>query len=197
MVNWWNALSSPNQTLYGIAICISVPFIWQLAASLIGLAGGGDADGDLDGSDTDGTDAVETVLAFKLLSLRALLTFLTLFFWAAALYLERGLPVSRVFGSAALWGLGGMVSVAFLLHILPKLASSGTRNLDTALGSESSVYLDIPENGTGEIRVVVSGSVCYIKARSCDGGAIKAGTPVIARSRIGQTTLVVEPLSQS
>ncbi len=203
MTNWWQSLSGLNQTLYGIAVCISVPFIWQLAASLLGLAQGGDldasdadvgADGDVS-TDGDVGDSVATVLAFKLLSVRALLTFFVLFFWASALYLERGLPLSSVFGIALLWGLGGMASVALLLHLLPKLAHTGTRDLETALGTEATVYIDIPADGTGEVRVVVSGSVSYIKARTLHGGAVKAGTPVAVRKRIGQTMLVVEPLS--
>ena len=193
MLDWWSQLSQLNQTLYGIAACISVPFIWQLIASVIGLSG----DVDSDGMDTDGTDAVETVLAFKLLSMRALLTFFTLFFWAAALYVERGGATSRVFGISALWGLAGMSAVAGLLHVLPKLAHSGTRDLESALNAEALVYLDIPANGIGEIRVAVSGSVCHVKARSIGGAAIPAGTPVMVCSRYGQTILVVKPLSKS
>lgn len=197
MTTWWNALSPLNQTLYGIAVCISVPFIWQLAASLVGLSHDGDLDGaggDA-GADGDAGDAVATVLAFKLLSMRALLTFFTLFFWAAALYLEQGLTLPDVFGTALLWGLGGMALVALLLHLLPKLAHSGTRNLDSAVGTEATVYVDIPAHGTGEVRVVASGSVSYVKARSRTGEALNAGTPVTVCDRIGQTILVVEPLS--
>jgi hypothetical protein len=193
MLDWWNHLSSLNMTLYGVAACISVPFVWQLIASLIGLA----HDVDTDGVDTAGADAVETVLAFKLLSVRALLTFFTLFFWAAALYLERGLAIPRVLGIAALWGLAGMSAVAILLHVLPRLAHAGTRDLDSAVGAEASVYLDIPANGTGEVRVVVSGSVSYVKARSSSGAAIPSGTPVTVSSRIGQNLLVVTPLSKT
>ena len=144
MTDWWQSLSGLNQTLYGLAICVSVPFVWQ---------------------------------------------------FAAALYLERGLPLPRVFGSAVVWGLGGMSSVALLLHLLPRLAHSGTRDLDSALGSEATVYIDIPSGGTGEVRVLVSGSVGYVKARAIDGRAIPAGTPVAVRRRIGQTLLVVEPVT--
>jgi membrane protein implicated in regulation of membrane protease activity len=129
--------------------------------------------------------------------MRALLTFFTLFFWAAALYVERGGATSRVFGISALWGLAGMSAVAGLLHVLPKLAHSGTRDLESALNAEALVYLDIPANGIGEIRVAVSGSVCHIKARSVGGAAIPAGTPVTVCSRYGQTILVVKPISKS
>jgi membrane protein implicated in regulation of membrane protease activity len=79
--------------------------------------------------------------------------------------------------------------------VLPKLAHSGTRNLASALGSEATVYLDIPAQGVGEVRVTVSGSVSHIKARARGGQPIKAGTPVTVCERIGQNLLIVEPLS--
>ncbi len=196
MTAWWNGLSQLNRVLYGIAVLVSVPFLWQLVASLVGLGG----DGDLDGGDADDTasgDAEATVFAFKLLSMRAMLTFFTLFFWAAALYLEQGLSVPRTLGTAAVWGVFGMVLVGLLLHLLPKLAHSGTRDLESALGSEATVYVDIPADGIGEVRVLVGGSVGYVKARAADGRALKAGTPVTVSRRVGQTVLIVEPLSQT
>jgi len=196
MTAWWNGLSQLNRVLYGIAVLVSVPFLWQLVASLVGLGG----DGDLDGGDADDTasgDAEATVFAFKLLSMRAMLTFFTLFFWAAALYLEQGLSVPRTLGTAAVWGVFGMVLVGLLLHLLPKLAHSGTRDLESALGSEATVYVDIPADGIGEVRVLVGGSVGYVKARAADGRALKAGTPVTVSRRVGQTILIVEPLSQT
>ena len=87
--------------------------------------------------------------------------------------------------------------VGLLLHLLPKLADSGTRDLESALGSEATVYVDIPADGIGEVRVLVGGSVGYVKARAADGRALKAGTPVTVSRRVGQTILIVEPLSQT
>ena len=196
MTAWWNDLSQLNRILYGIAVLVSVPFLWQLVASLVGLGGDGDLDGG-DANDTASGDAEATVFAFKLLSLRAILTFFTLFFWASALYLEQGLSVLRTLGTAAVWGMFGMGLVGLLLHLLPKLAHSGTRDLESALGSEATVYVDIPADGIGEVRVLVGGSVGYVKARAADGRALKAGTPVTVSRRVGQTILIVEPLSQT
>lgn len=208
MMTWWNGLTELNRILYGLALLVTVPFLWQLVAALLGLSHDGDvgdaasgADHDMGGghdaaADTGGDatgDSAATMLAFELLSVRALLTFFTLFFWAAGLYLEQGRTLTRVFAAATGWGAAGMASVAVLLHFLPRLAHSGNRDLATALGSEATVYLDIPAGGTGEVRALVGGAVCHVKARTADGTAVKAGAAVRIRGRVGQTTLVVEP----
>lgn len=196
MSAWWNELSHLNQILYGIAVFVSVPFLWQLVAALIGLGGGDDID-DGSGDDMDTGDAAATVFVFKLLSVRAFLAFFTLFFWASALHLEQGMSVSKTLSTSVIWGLAGMALVGILLHLLPKLAHSGNRDLESALGSEATVYLDIPADGVGEVRALVDGNVSYIKARTANGHALKAGVPVTICQRIGQTLLIVEPLSKS
>ncbi len=198
MSGWWAGLSGFNQTLYGIAVLVSVPFLWQLVMALVGLGMDG-SDIDFGGDDgdlghVDSGDATATVFAFKLLSVRAIVTFFTLFFWASALYLEQGHSLMRTFTIAAVWGLVGMSLVGLLLHLLPKLAYSGTRDLDTAIGSEATVYVDIPDGGTGEIRAIVGSRVSYVKARAVDGKAIVAGTVVAVRQRVGQTLLIVEAI---
>ena len=228
MTTWWEGLTPLNQTLYGIAVLVSVPFAWQLIAALIGLSSGEsdfggveapdvdvDVDVDLDVDvDVDGAaeaidvahgaaggavhgsgDAVATVFAFKLLSVRAILTFLTLFAWGCALYLEQagGKFEPRILGIASLWGLAGMAVVAIVMSLMTRLSYSGTRDLDAALGSEATVYIDIPADGTGEVRAMVGGHVNYVKARTKGGEALKAGTPVVIRERVGQTLLIVEP----
>jgi hypothetical protein len=206
MMTWWQSLSGLTQAMYGAALVVSAPFLWQLVAAFMGLGHDGADDlgaHDVGAADADAhdlpaegvADSIATVLAFKMLSVRALLTFFMLFFWGAALYLDRGVGLSRAFGLAVIWGVAGMASVGMLLHFLPRLAQTGTRDLAACVGSEGVVYLDIPAQGTGEVRVSVSGVVCYIKARGAAGAALKAGTPVTIRRRLGQTLLEVEPLS--
>ena len=54
------------------------------------------------------------------------------------------------------------------------------------------VYLDIPENGTGRVRVMESGAITYVPARSKDGATIPSKTPVRVLRVIDMTTLEVE-----
>ncbi|MBT3191821.1 MAG: hypothetical protein HN341_04635 [Verrucomicrobia bacterium] len=211
MAEWWHNLTSINRGFFCMAAFFSVFFLWQMLAALLGLgdedggddvSDGGDADADLD-ADVDDfdsgaeTDSAATVVAFKLLSIRAIITFCTLFSWGSALYLSRGDGLTRSMGISAIWGLAGMGSVALLLSLLPKLAHTGTKRIASALGAPGTVYLDIPEGGAGEVRVAVSDVISFVKAREISGKPLKAGTPIVVKRIVDQTTVEVETLSNT
>ena len=212
MSEWWSGLSGVNQAFYCGAAFFSVFFVWQIMAVLIGLGGGeGDFDGvghdadvgidDLDGDAAAGAayddmaggaaDSAATMVAFKLLSIRAIVTFCTLFSWGTALYLNNGEGVSKAMGISSVWGLAGMASVALVMYLLPKLAHTGTKSIQTCLGVHGTVYLDIAADGPGEVRVPVSGVISYVKARSADGKALKSGTPIVVKQVLDETTVEV------
>lgn len=203
---WWDSLTRVNQGFFCAAAFFSVFFLWQMLAALFGLGGedaghdasdaGGGVDGNADQFDSGAqVDATETVVAFKLLSIRAIVTFCTLFSWGGALYLSRGDGLARSMGISVIWGLAGMGSVALVLSLLPKLAHTGTTRLASSVGTRGAVYLDIPKGGLGEVRVEVSGVIAYVKARACGGGAIKTGTQVIVKRALDETTVEVEAVS--
>ena len=104
--------------------------------------------------------------------------------------------MARAMGISAIWGLAGMGSVALLLSLLPKLAHTGTKRIASSLGAQGSVYLDIPEDGQGEVRVSVSGVLSFVKARCVDGSPLKSGTPVIVKRILDESTVEVEALSK-
>jgi hypothetical protein len=212
MMDWWNDLSTLNQVFYGAAAFFSLIFAWQFIASLIGLSGGdvdveagpdADVDADIDagdGMDLDDVeahsieDAAESVAAFRILSVRAILAFFTLFSWAGAMYLDAGKPLGNTLILALVWGLAAWVFVAVLIHWLRKLAETGTQQLSTCVGKRGSVYLDIPADGQGEVRVNVSGVVSMVKARAAGGRAIKAGTPVQVVRMLDGSSVEVQPV---
>lgn len=208
MTEWWGELSRLNQGFYSAAAFFSVFFLWQLIAALIGL-GGDDADADVDADadggvniDHDGTydqfehgaegDAVESTVAFKLLSIRSIITFFTLFTWGSALYLQQGMVAGKAMGLGTVWGLAGMFIVALIFYLMKKMAHTGTKNLRTCVGTTGTVYLEIPEGGTGEVRVTVSGVVSYVKAREKDGKGIKPNAPIRVRRLLGTAMVEVE-----
>ena len=106
-----SGLDVPVKFFYSAALFFSVFFVWQLISALIGL-GADDFDADTDGDvggggDVDHTydhfedgaeaDDVGTSVDFKLLSLRSIITFFTLFFWGAALYVDKAkVPLPRI-----------------------------------------------------------------------------------------------------
>ena len=207
MAEWWNGLTLLTQVFFCCAAFFSFIFLWQFIMSLIGLAGEADFDADVDadidadaGMDIDDIEAAspeeagESVLAFRVLSLRAILAFCTLFSWAAALYLEQKQLLATALLYALLWGFAGGLLVAVLVHWIRKLAESGTRKLVTCVGTRGRVYLDIPETGIGEVRVTVSGVISMVKARATGGAAVKAGTAVRVAKMLDQTTVEVQPI---
>lgn len=203
MTEWWNGLTQTNQVFYGVAVFFSVFFVWQLISALMGLDADhadvdmdGSPDIDMDGAATHGEhmDAGGTVAAFKLLSIRSIITFFTLFSWGCAMYLDNGYPATQATAYSALWGLAGMISVAAVFYVMPKLTHTGTADLGSCVGTTGTVYLDIPEQGSGEVRVMVSGTLSHIKARTADGKALKAGVEVRVASRLDHATVVVEPV---
>ena len=205
MQAWWDNLNGLNQGFYTAAIFFSVFFVWQLIAAFIGLGGDDDIGGDdLDGADADGADldadhsyaegdSAASILAFKLLSVRSIITFFTLFTWGGALYLNGGVAVSVALGFSALWGLTGMVVVALIFSLMRKLTQVGTANMDTCIGTCGAVYLNIPEGGVGEVKVLVGGVFTHVKARSVGGKALAGGTRVRVTRLLGGSTVEVAP----
>ena len=198
MFNWWNGLSTLNQAFYVGAVFFSTIFAWQFISTFGGLSGDGDvgadadADVDIDLGEPDLVEDVAGMATFRMLSIRSILAFGTLFSWAGALYLQQDIDPFLALVFAVLWGLLGMAVVAAFFWILPRLTEVGTASLDTAVGQTGQVYMDIPVDGTGQIRVLVSGTVSFVKARSTSARRLLAGTMVRVVRRIDSATLEVE-----
>jgi hypothetical protein len=212
MTEWWERLETITQVFYCLAAFFSVFLAWQLIAALIGLAGdeadfGADTDMDADVDvDADGTydefesgaesDALDSLDAFRLVSVRSVVAFGTLFTWAMALFLDQGNSLARCMAYATGWGVAGMFGVALIFWGMKKMTHTGTKNLATCAGTDGTVYVDIPEGGTGEVRVTVSGVISYVKARALGGKALKAGTPIHVERCVGQTMVLVKPIEE-
>jgi hypothetical protein len=220
MMDWWSGLTALNKAFYGVAAFFSVIFVWQFISALIGLAGGDmDADADVHAdvdaggadlhtdADMDGGldahgleahsahDAGESLSAFRVLSVRAILAFCTLFSWATALYLNQHETVTVALLYATGWGLAGGVVVTFLVRWLRGLAETGTPRLSTCVGARGTVYMDIPAGGRGEVRVPVGGVLTMVKARAAGGEAIKAGIGVYVLGILDEMTVEVRPFA--
>jgi len=210
MGDWWQGLSGLNQAFYAAAAFFSAFFVWQFIAALMGLGGEGDVDVDADVDvDVDAAgdatyddfdhgaaaDAAESVASFKLVSIRSIIAFFTLFSWAGALYMDRDFGPTASLLYAIVWGVIAMVVVALIFHMMRKLTETGTPRLATCIGKSGTVYLDIPDGGRGEIRIPVSGVMAHVKARTADGKALKMGTPVRARRVLDSATVEIESIS--
>lgn len=129
---------------------------------------------------------------FRLLSIRSLLAFGTLFSWAGALYSGQGGPLAWAMVRALLWGFTGMLVVAAFFWMLPRLTEEGTARLGSAVGETGTVYIDIPEDGVGQVRVTVSGALSFVHARARNNQRLSAGTSVRVVRLLDESTIEVE-----
>jgi hypothetical protein len=199
MQEWWAGLTGIVQFFYGMAAFFSVFFLWQMIGAFMGLDGDSmDMGGDVTDvpDDMDFEDVMESSEAFKVLSLRSIITFFTLFSWGGALYMSDGVPSGKAMGIASIWGLVGMFAIAGIFYFMGKMSETGTKDVATAKGKIATVYLDIPADGFGEIKTSVSGAVEHIKAKSVNGEALPAGTQVRVVQVVSQTLVGVEKLTE-
>ncbi len=204
MEAWWEGLSVLNKAFAISALAFSVAFLVQMIMMVLGL--------DVHGHDFWGTDihapdmhdihhapglddgAHGVTLTF--LSVRSIMAFGTLFSWAGALYLATGTsPIIAIFYSV-LWGLAGLFAVSFLLYWLLRMQEVGNVPLWKAVGEEGTVYMDIPAGGTGKVRILCGGTICFVNARSRSGAPLLAGTAIKAVGTLDERTLEVELLEK-
>ncbi len=131
---------------------------------------------------------------FTFVSIRSLIAFGTLFFWAGTLYLMGGTNPALAIGFSAIWGLVGMFVVSYLMYKLVNLEEIGNVDLATALFEEGTVYIGVPPDGVGQVRVKVGGMISYVKARSKTGEPVSRGTRVRVVGIHDKNVVEVEPI---
>lgn len=195
---FWSGLSALNRALFVAAGFFSVFFLWQMVAAFIGLGGDGGVD--------DGTSATpdsqdhppdthETVSLFKLVSVRSVMAFATLFTWASALYMSiGGMSTNKSLLLGLVWGLAAMAAVAVIMNVLRRLTHTGNLVISSCVGATASVYLDIPPAGVGEIRVMCGDTMTHVKARAAGAAEIKSGAAVRVARMAGPDLVEVELL---
>ena len=197
---WWQGLTALNHCFFYGAAVFSVVFLWQMVMALMGLGGHDvDVDSHVETTDVHHTpdDADQSMAVFKLLSVRSILSFFTLFTWAGGLYMSRDIPVFQSLVYAVAWGLAAMVVVSSLLFLMRKLSETGNIKVSSCVGTSGTVYLDVPAGGMGEIRVLCSGVMTHLKARCASGGALKAGAQIRVTNVLDANTVEVEPVESS
>ncbi len=196
---WWQGLTTLNKLFACSALFFSLILLWQMISVGFGMDGhsqdvGHDATFDHPDGDSDhGLQHGEGQIAFSLVSLRSLIAFGTLFSWAGTLYLMQGTHLLLAIIYSFVWGLVGMFAVAYLVYRLVRLEETESAALWSAIGEEGVVYMNIPADGAGKVRVMVRGAVSFVNARSSSGEALQAGTKIVVVGVTDENTLNVEP----
>jgi len=153
---------------------------------------GGDTDTNVS-VDTD-MDAghVDSDIGFRLLSMHGLSAFFMMFgLVGLALYRQSqaGVVISMIGAVAA-----GVISVWVISKIFQgaaQLQSSGTLKTSDAVGSTGTVYLTIPEGGTGRVSLNFQNRLREFDATEKNGIEVPTGTPICV-VKVNANILVVE-----
>jgi len=190
LLSWWGDLSNIQQIFWGISIVFSVLFVIQFVLSIIGIDFDADAESDM--GDPDGIDGLDA--DFALLSVRSVIAFFTFFGWTGVVALGGGVGAVMSILLASSAGFVAMLVVAYIFYLFIKLQSSGTLNLENALGNTGEVYLIIPGDkaGTGKVQMKIQGSFRELDAITI-GETIPTGAPIRVIDVLENGMLLVEP----
>ncbi|MDH3591013.1 MAG: hypothetical protein OER88_03990 [Planctomycetota bacterium] len=187
----WEELSRLGTDLVAyaaLALIGTLFFVVRLLFALFGFDADADVDGDLDGSASDAS--------FSLFSLLSILAFLMGAGWMGlAARLEWGLARPTSFLLAVGFGSFMMTTASGLMLFLRKMTHEGRYDLGTAVGKTGRAYVNIPAKGEGQgqIEIVVSGRKKILSAVS-DGDKIASFSAVRVLEVRDDDTLVVQAL---
>jgi hypothetical protein len=126
-----------------------------------------------------------------LFSLRSVSTALAAFGLTGFILLQMGFWGPLALALAIPVGLVSGVGVAYLLRGMTRLAVDGSPDLQRAVGEAATVYIMIPEQGTGRIMLPIQGQTLECDAVSMDG-PLAPGQKVIVTSVLEGEVLEVQ-----
>jgi hypothetical protein len=140
-------------------------------------------------SDHDAADS-----SFKLLSLQGMTSFFMMFGLVGLALLKGNFPVlvTIIGGMAA--GLATVAVTGLLFTQMKRLQMEGTINIQNTVGTQATVYLTIPQQGTGQVQVIVQGSLKIFDAMSNTKEKIATGEKVQVVGVASGNTLIVDKL---
>ena len=191
MIAWFQALSGLQQAFAAAALAGSILFLFQLVLMLVGGHGadahapGMEASHDVAHADSD--------TAFRLLSLQGATTFVMVFGFAG-FAMSRGSGYGAVPSLVVAFGLGfaAMWLVAKTFAVFRGLQSSGTLDLQNAVGQAGRIYLGVKPDVPGKIEVTIQGRLQIFDAVSETGEPLPTDTRVVVVRVESQNVMVVK-----
>ena len=197
MEAWWEGISTLNKLFVCSAVVFTMLFVWQLVMTIWGF----DSHGEIHAGDADIHSALNSPIhyevhdsaaeAFTVVSTRSILAFGTLFSWSGFLYLLDGTPILLTLIYSLFWGALAMFGVSSILHLLLRMQEHGNASAWWALGEQGTVYINIPPDGLGKVRLMLRGAMSMVNARSQNGMPIAEGSRVKVVNVLNQNTVEV------
>lgn len=171
---------------WGFAILGGTLFALQTALLLIG------GDFSDDGLDSAADHHSSGDASFKLLSLQGLTAFFMMFGLVGLALLNASMfPLVSAFGGA-LAGLAAVWVIGLIYSQVKRLQSSGTIDIRKTIGAEGTVYLNIPQGGTGQVQVIAQGALKIFDAIAKNKEGIRTGEKIHVVDIQDGNTLIVK-----
>ena len=169
-------------------------FILRLGMMLIGGGMSDDGvDAALDAGDMPG-DHADADISFKLLSVQGLTSFFMMFGLVGLALLRANLHELITVVGGILAGLAMVAITGVVFTQMKRLQTEGTINIQNTVGTDGTVYLTIPKNGTGQVQIIAQGSLKIFDAVSSNKNQIATGEKVRVTGVASGNTLIVEKL---
>ncbi len=157
-----------------------------------GDVGGAGHDGSVGGGTAHHGGSSDSDVSFRALSFQGLTAFFMMFGlvgWAMIRESRYSAPISALAAAGA--GLGTVWLLKFLFESAGKLQSSGTLNMNNAVGREGTVYLTIRPGQVGKVQIAVQNAMETLDATTEQSDEIKTGQRVKV-VKLSARLLVVE-----
>jgi membrane protein implicated in regulation of membrane protease activity len=170
-------------------------FILRTLMMFLGGELGDDAlDAALESGDDPSSDHGDA--GFKLLSLQGLTAFFMMFGLVGLAFLNTSLPSFLSVIGGILAGLLTFAALRLIFTQMKRLQSEGTIQLKNTIGTQGSVYLNIPRNGTGQVQIVAQGALKVFDATSNSRQDLATGEKIRVIGLDGNT-LIVEKIKHT
>lgn len=198
MTEWFDSLTTLQIVLFSFAVVGSLLFIIQIILMLIGI-GDTDVDADvhLDGDIDAGTDAdvvhADSDVDFKAISIQGVVGFFMMLGWVGlAMNRSGGYGTGLSVGVGCGAGIAMNFAIAKVFQWFKRMQSSGTMDLNNAVGQEGTIYLNVTAQAPGKIQVAVQQHLKIFDAVSDDGSEIPTDTRVVVVRVVKGNTMVVK-----
>lgn len=171
MINYFNSLDVFSKTLFLISFVTGIIYIIQTAMMFFGTDVdldtdlNTDLDTDLDSTDIDNAQK-DTGFTFGWLSFKNLINFLLIFSLTGLISVEKGLSHSLAIILSILSGVIFIFIMGFLFSMMKKLSQNNTPEMKNLVGEIGTVYLKIPIDGTGQVKLTHGSALKIMDARS-------------------------------
>lgn len=189
-----NAFSDFNALEYFFLACAAIGSFFVLVKLIFQFMGGGVHEG-LDSDINLDAHHVDSDVGFRFLSMHGLTSFLMMFgLVGLALYRQSKSELSVSIAGAVMAGLISVWVIGKVFQWATRLHTSGNLQTADAVGSTGTVYLHIPESGTGRVSINFQNHLREFDAIEKSGSAVPTGTPIRV-IQVRANVLVVERIN--